>query len=331
MKSAYAFTLFLLLIAHIAAPAQAANDRSWFDRLIEPDRIQLTLVTDVSALIRNKNTVEYQSGALNAADGKSYDVEVRPRGKFRRRVSEIPPLKIKIKKKLLRAEGLVDSLNELKLVLPTTFDPEGEALVIREYLAYRMFERLSPLSARARLIDLTMINTDANENRSNYTCKAILLEDEEETAARLGGAILDAYGLTPDSLPADQMALIAVFQYMIGNTDWNIPEQRNIRFIRMTGGKIIPVPFDFDFCGLVNAPYASPTADSGLRNVRQRFLMAEGLGTAELAGALRVIREQQQYFYTLIRDCPFPDKSSDQLVAYLDAFYRETPSWEKGR
>ena len=83
---------------------------------------------------------------------------------------------------------MVDSLNELKLVLPTTLDEAGSELVIREYLVYRMYEQLSPYSVRARLINLTLLNTNV-EQVGSTTVKAILLEDEEETAARLGGSL----------------------------------------------------------------------------------------------------------------------------------------------
>ena len=49
---------------------------------------------------------------LTDADGKTYQVEIKPRGKYRRKVCEEPPLKVKFSKKALRAEGL-DTLNEV--------------------------------------------------------------------------------------------------------------------------------------------------------------------------------------------------------------------------
>ena len=203
---------------------------SIFEHLSNTEGAALTLSTDVSALISEKYATEYQPGTLTTADGKSYSTLVRPRGKYRRKIAPIPPLKLKFKKKVLEAEGL-DTLNEIKLVLPSVLDARGDELVVREYLAYRMYEHLSPASVRARLIDLTLVNTGLG-NQQQYKVKAILLEDEEETAARLNGKLVDFYGMSLDSFSAQQAALVATFQCMIGNTDWSVEEQRNVRFIR---------------------------------------------------------------------------------------------------
>jgi hypothetical protein len=273
---------------------------------------------------------EYQPAILSTADGKSYALGVRPRGKFRRRIAEIPPLKLKIKKKVLAAEGLVDSLNELKLVLPITLDETGNELVIREYLVYRMYEQVSPYCVRARLINLTLLNTDAKKGNSR-TVKAILLEDAEETAARLGGTMLDdTFGMTTDSLHTGQAALTTMFQYMIGNTDWNIAEYRNLRFLRKSDGVLIPIPFDFDFCGFVDAPYATPIAGVGLRSVQDRHLMAGTLAPEALQEAAQLLYQQRHAFRDLCRSGLLPAKSSQFAEEYLEEYFKEVRQKETG-
>lgn len=291
----------------------------------------LTLYTDISAFIANKNSGEYLPGTLTEAGGHSWKVSVKPRGKYRRKICAIPPLKVKVKKKLLEAEGL-DTLNELKLVLPCTLDEKGETLLLREYLTYRMFEQISPYSARARLINLTLLNAGLG-NEARYTVKAFLLEDEEETVARIGGELVEYFGMTPDSLATDQAALTAVFQYMIGNTDWNITEQRNVRFIRQASGKIILVPFDFDFCGFVNAPYATPTAGTGLTSVRERYLMADGIPEAALTQALHILQTAQSDMYRICQSGAVAPAEAAKLVDYLDSFFRkaEKNNWKNLR
>ncbi|MCK6694537.1 MAG: hypothetical protein L6Q97_20870 [Thermoanaerobaculia bacterium] len=317
-------TLPALLAAALlfwAAATLSAQSRpaSFFERLTPEDKVALTLSTDVSALIANKNKVDYQPAKLTTLEGKTYELQVKSRGKFRRKIAEIPPLKLKIKKKVLEAEGL-DTLNEIKLVLPCTLDENGNELVLREYLAYRMFERLTPNSARARLVDLTLLNTGAG-NKPRYTLKAILLEDEEETAARLGGTMLDFYGMTTDSLETRQAALTVLFQYMIGNTDWNIAEQRNVRFMRTANGEILMIPFDFDFAGFVNAPYATPNADTGLKNIRDRYLMSDKLDSKALESAYRAMQAARQDFNRICRSAFVAPDEAAKLVEYLDSFY----------
>lgn len=327
-KFIYLATLLVSVLNSSLLLAQTSV--SLFDQLSSTEKIQLSLKTDVSALIINKNTVDYQEGILSSADGKSYTIGVRPRGKFRRRISDIPPLKLKIKKKLLAAEGLIDSLNELKIVLPTTLDKSGDELVIREYLAYRMFEQVSPYATRARLIDLILVNTNA-QDPGKYTVKAILLEDEEETAARLGGVMVERFGMTTDSLDSDQTALMIMFQYMIGNTDWEIPFQRNIRFLKTADGKYFPIPFDFDFAGLVNAPYATPMAGLGIRSVRERHLMANGMADTMLKTAGQKIAEHQQSIRAMCNTGLLPEKNSRNLNEYMDQFFTEIHRDQSGR
>ncbi len=325
MKHLLKLTAFLLL-SPFNLPAQpTAAPQSLFEKLSPTENAPITLTTNFTALKQDKKMIDYQDGLLSGADGKTYHIGVRPRGKFRRRIAEVPPLKLKIKKKLLAEAGLVDSLNEIKLVLPTTMDENGNELVIREYLVYRMYELVSPYAVRARLVNLTMINTNPdNKNPRTFMAKAILLEDEEETEARLGGKMIeDHFGMTMDSLQREQAALITVFQFMIGNTDWNIAEHRNLRFLRLPAGDLVPIPFDFDFCGFVNAPYATPKAETGLRNVQERHLMADALPVEFIKAAARKIQQQQEAFRRLCRSGLLPEKSSRSAESYLESYFKE--------
>lgn len=314
-------TRILLCLALAVQTAWATQNPSLYERLATGTDVRLTISTDVSALIENKNTEDYISAILVSTDGKKYEASVKPRGKFRRRISEIPPLKIKVKKKILLAEGL-DTLNELKLVLPTSLDEAGNERVVREYLAYQMYERISPYHVRAKLVTLTLQNTGI-QHEKNYTVKAILLEDEEETAARLGGTILERYGTTMDDLETEQAALMAVFQYMIGNTDWSLSDFRNVRLLQTTTGTIVPIPFDFDFCGFVDAPYATPMSESGLRSVRERFLMADGLTDEAIKKAAKTLLDQRASFAELCRAGHVSEKIAEKCVKYLDSFFKE--------
>ena len=64
----------------------------------------------------------------------------------------------------------------------------------------------------------------------------------------------------PDSMLMDQAGLVAMFEYMIGNTDWDISMMRNVRLIQAAeSGKVCVVPYDFRFFR------------SGQRTIRQSF------------------------------------------------------------
>ena len=311
---------FLIPYQHLA---QTSPDLpSVFEQLTPQEGVKMTLETDLTTIIANKKTNQYFPGSLITADGKTYKIELRPRGKYRRKVAEIPPLKIKFKKKDLKAEGL-DTLNEIKLVLPCFDNALGDELIVKEYIAYKMFEKLTGASIRARLIRLTL--RDTHVEKSKKTMMAILVEDEEETVARMNGQVVEQYGIPTDSLMTNQAALVAMFEYMIGNTDWEIAMVRNVRLIRSneSSGKVLVIPYDFDFSGLVSAPYSSPASETGLKTVRNRFLMSNGLKTESLKKAAKMIRAAKKDLYSLCNSKYLSTTTSEEMIHYLDTFFNQ--------
>lgn len=300
--------------------AQApAKKSSAFEYIAQHEGANMQMELDLTELINNKKSNNYHPAAITLEDGTTMALEVRPRGKFRRRVSEVPPLKLKFDKKGMRALGL-DTLNEVKMVLPSSFDQEGEIRLLREYVAYRLYERVSPYYVRARLVHLTL--RDNHVEKTYPTVWVILLEHDEELAVRLEGSVEQQFGMGADSLETTSAALNAVFQYMIGNTDWSIADARNIyQFRPSKGGKIIPVPYDFDFSGLVGAPYATPTKESGLSNVRDRVLINSGLSESDIRTAIETFKSAES---DLLKLCAIPQLEEDQVKSlqdYLGGFF----------
>ncbi len=324
-----AFLLFC-----VAQPVTAQQAPSIFSKLTASEGEKMTLELDLTTLVAQKKSNDYFPAALIASDGTAYKVEVRPRGKYRRKNAYYPPLKLKFKKKELLQAGL-DTLNEIKLVLPSFDSKLGEELVIREYLAYRIFEHLSPASVKARLIRLTL--KDTHVEKSKKTMYAVLVEDQEETCARMGGVEVEEYGIPADSLNTNQAALMVIFQYMIGNTDWEISMLRNVRLIRTSqSSKILAMPYDFDFSGLVSAPYSSPSSDTGLKTVRDRFLMANGLDREALKRALESIKKEKSAIYDICRHKSLSRDAISDMLHFLDTFFdsvsdsSEVPQMMKG-
>jgi hypothetical protein len=206
-------------------------------------------------------------------------------------------------------------------VVPCFSDPNGEELLLREYVAYRMFERISPNSVRARLVRVTFRDKHVEKDRDPVYC--ILLEHEEQVSARLRGRIVDSYNIPMDSLDVDQAALTAVFEYMIGNTDWGIEDGRNLHMLKPSNiGKIRLIPFDFDFAGLVNAPYATPKAETGLKNVKERRLMAGGISKEALRRAVETVKGAKADLI-LLCNAEFLSKSSvKDMNRYMETFFQ---------
>lgn len=307
---------FFTIALYAQAPAAVS---SVFEYLTAKEGTAVQLEFDVTELVENKRKNDYYPANIRLEDGTTLALEVRSRGKFRRRLCEVPPLKMKFAKKELRKFSL-DTLNEVRLVLPCTFTPDDEALLLREYLAYRMYEKLSPYHVKARLIRLTL--RDRHTEQSRPTVWAILLQHDEELAAKLGGTVVEQFGLTSDSTDTYYTAMNAAFQYMIGNTDWSLRDNRNLyQFRPAQGGKIIPIPYDFDFSGLVDAPYATPTKEYGLTTVRDRALIADGLSERDVKRAIKTLVEHETFLMDACNRAHLDAKHLKAVQQYLGDFF----------
>jgi len=313
------FFILFLFLSHFLWGQSAPAPKTIFEYLSQQEAAQITLETDLTTIMANRYSNDYLPAMLTLADGKSFVVRVQPKGKFRRKTAEVPPLKIKFPKKTLLEQGL-DTLNEVRLVLPCYDSPRGDNLLIKEYLIYRMFEHLTDQCVRARLVRVTL--RDNHVERSSKKMYGLLIEDNEETAARLQGALVEQYGLPYDSMVLEQAALVAMFQYMIGNTDWDLPMMRNVRLVRPQDSKILLVPYDFDFSGLVSAPYASPSSESGLMTVRERFLMANGIPRTALRQAAKTLKDARRDLIEICSNKHLPRDISYEMTRYLDTFFK---------
>lgn len=307
--------------AQTASPQQSNSSQTIFELLTQKEAAKMTLETDLTTIIEQKKSTQYFPGTLRTDEGKMYRVELKTRGKFRRKVSIFPPLKLKFKKKDLVADGL-DTLNEIKLVLPCYESELGDELIVREYLAYRMYEHLTGVSLRARLIKLTI--RDTHVEKSRRPMYAILLEDEEELVKRLNGSLNENYGVPVDSMNINQAALAVMFEYMIGNTDWEISMLRNVRLVKTPeSGKTLVIPYDFDFSGLVSAPYSSPSSETGLKTVRDRYLMASGLQTDALKKALKALASSKNAFIGMCDNKYLNKSATNDMIRFLTLFFEK--------
>jgi hypothetical protein len=158
---------------------------------------------------------------------------------------------------------------------------EYEQYVLLEYLIYRVYNTLTPLSFRVRLARITY--EDSEGDRDTVTRYGFLIEHEEAVAERTGWTSIVAPLVPPDVIDPEDLALIGVFQYMIGNPDWSAFQAgpgnseccHNTKPMGTPVGPVFSVPYDFDLSGLLNTRYANRLYSGnleklGLRNVRQR-------------------------------------------------------------
>ncbi len=295
-----------------------------FDLLSYDEIAEIELELDMDTLMGRKKTDTYTHGRITFERGKkqtmSIPVNVRARGKFRRMKCSFPPLKLKFKKSDLAAHGL-NEFNELKLVTHCLDEKEmSKELILREYLVYKMFNLLTPYSFRVQLAKVTYVDT--GKKGKKIKSWGILIEDEEDLAQRIGGKKVNRMGVKADSLDTYQENLVSLFQFMISNADWSILLNRNVQLVEMPKGNFLMVPYDFDYSGVVAAPYARPSVELSQSSIRQRVFMGHADTVEELLPAAQYLLSKQAEIQELIDDCPqLSSFSKSDIVAYLLGFY----------
>jgi hypothetical protein len=268
---------------------------------------------------------------LNAEEGSlELDVEIRVRGNFRaqRKNCSFPPLRMDMGGDQLR-HTVFEGQSRLRLVTHCRDQRNDRGqYVLQEYLAYRVFNLLSDLSVQVRLARITYVDTEGT--RDPFTRYAFFLEDYNETAARSGWELLKLPQMPPDQIDQGRLATFEVFQFMIGNTDWSVAFAsegedyccHNAVMMGTMVGPVLPVPFDFDWAGVVDAPYATPDSRLNIRSVRQRKFWGICKPREVVEGAFPLFDEKREEIYELYRAQEGLDERQIQKsLEYYDEFY----------
>jgi hypothetical protein len=254
-----------LWLGLIASHSLLAQNTDLFD---QHDLLEVELRVDLLALQADRGkTVDYHPAGLRYVaeeDTLSVLTEVRTRGHFRRQpqVCEFPPLKLKIGKKT-RQGTLFAAHDELKLVAHCKEDE----LVLREYLLYRIYDLLSDHSLRVRPIRITY--RDLRGAVPPETHLAFFLEHQDVADDRMQATQMEDMRLQPSMIDPDNLVLVSLFSYMIGNSDWDVLLEKNVRIFQIPEeDRPILLPYDFDWSGAVGARYTGLGKDYPYRRLK---------------------------------------------------------------
>src|SRR6267378_5406877 len=268
------------------APTDSTESRARSRLFDAADPLQLTLTADFGAIAKQRGTEKKsQPGVLAyvtaTGDSVMLDVQLRTRGHFRLNICHYPPLKVGFDKAKTAHTIFAHTGSSLKLTVQCRGDRSNANYLLEEYLIYRAYNLLTERSFRARLAHVTY--ADAKGKHPPEMRYALFVEDDDRMARRNQAEVFEQKGVTQNDVDVEQMGLLAVFQYMIGNTDWAVSALHNIVLIRDSTGDMYPVPYDFDWSGVIWTPYAQPDPSLGTRTVRQRTFRGMCLAPEELA------------------------------------------------
>jgi hypothetical protein len=290
--------------------------------------LSISLKASVKSLKRDTNDSTYLEGNLRFSPEEgtsdSIDLRVRARGNFRKTQCYFAPLTLKFRKSDIEGT-LFEGNKELKLVLPCQIGSSSDDLVLKEFLAYKLYEIFSPYHYQSRLVYMDFTEVKGKRDRQ-HDLLGILLEDHGTLAKRMDGKRVKR-NMPPQMQDAEASIQNNMFQYAIGNTDFSIRRQHNQKLYYIQG-KYLSIPYDFDMCGLVNAPYATvsntQTLDCEPFDVTERCYKGYARDTALVQQVRRQFLEARPRAMQTLKSLePYFKDDQQYKVAenYLESFF----------
>ncbi len=329
-KRVWAGAIVGLAALCIGAPATAQTPL-----FSEDSELPITIEGPINEIVRRaaRNT-EAAPAALTIGEQR-FDMELSPRGFSRRTrgICQFPPLRIDLSGPgATRRETIMRGQNRLKLVTRCRSGANYEQLIVLEYLTYRLYNEITPLSYRVRPVRTTYRDSDGR--RREDVQFNFVIEDVDDLASRNQLEAIDVQsGEVPSSqLNPQQASLVGMFQFMIGNLDWDMVQgppgeecchNGKLLAVNETARQnVIPVPYDFDYSGFVNAPYAVPPEGTPVRDVRQRYYRGLCRFNEHAPAAAEHFRSRRERLYAVIAgETRLTEARRNQARQYIENFF----------
>lgn len=291
----------------------------------DQDVIEMTLSTDIRGLQNQKGDDVFQEGTVTMKFPDSTviteNVQVGARGKFRRGYCRIPPIMLNFR--TTTGNSRFQSLGKLKLVIGCGIKPSDEELLLKEYLVYKLYNLMEEKSFRVRLLKTNYV--DSKGRNKSFTQYSFLIEDDADMARRNNCKKKEHGQYLTEATDRNTMTMVALFEYMISNTDWSVPNNHNVKLIFDRNNEAAPphaVPYDFDYCGLVDASYAIPHEIIGTEKVTERVYRGFPRTIEEIQITLDVFRQKKSDIYAVINNFSLlSTRTKKTMTDFLDEFF----------
>jgi len=297
---------------------------SLLQEIRQDSAIDLYLALDWKEIEKKKKEKTYVPAKVilvtAGRDSIRLDAKVRTRGHMRLDICSFPPLKLKFDKGEL-SDHKLSPQDEMDIVNHCEESDTHDQLLLKEYLAYKLWELVSPYYFKVQLIRLHYLKTDGSQ--AHGTAYAFLMENTDELVERLGGRRNKTPVISTSAVERESMLRVALFEYMIGNTDWYITNRHNLEFVAIPGFKVlVPIPYDFDYSGLVSAPYAAHHESIDLPSVTSRYYQGWCASEEEVRNVLKSFLDQKEKILSTPHHIQgLNEKSVAYTITYLKSFF----------
>ncbi|HEY4874188.1 MAG TPA: hypothetical protein VIH86_01320 [Puia sp.] len=318
-------TLLLLCICALQLTNAQSNTEFREAFFKDTSMLNLTIVTNTSKLFKNNKQgfILPAAAVTKLADGTNVNdrIEIEVRGHFRHDYCYVPPLKVIFN---FDKSSVLSSLKSLKLVNECKVSNTYDQYILKEFIAYKIYNLITDMSFRVRL--LTVNFADSLGKKKPTTVHSFLLEDIKDVAKRNDCEQYRKGNLVTEATNRRQMTMVAVFEYLIGNTDWAVSVNHNTKLIYSAKDTTIRpyvIPYDFDYSGFVNTEYAIPDERLNIENVRQRLYRGFPRTMQELNNILYIFQQQKEKIYATVNNFDLLTPASKRdLTGFLDDFYK---------
>lgn len=315
----------------IEAVSDTIPNLNIFDNDIPMD---LTLKYDITSFIRNKMKGEYLDAELHVKY-KDYEasknIRLKARGNNRRQTCFFPPIYLNFKTNPIQHSELA-GIKKIKLVTHCSTSKSYTNYILKEFLIYKLYNLISEQSFRVKLINLKYIDTGKKER--NYEKFGFLIEPVELLTKRTNSVEVEASVINKDDIIAEEADVLALFQYMIGNTDWRTKAGHNTKFIKSLtkiSAQVSPVPYDFDYSGFVGTHYSFPQTWTSIESVQEREYLGYCRDNDEAyLKAVSVFQSKKSEIIKTIESFNYlPEKEREDVLDYVASFYELIEQPEK--
>jgi hypothetical protein len=327
--------IFLCIIVYLSygIPCQAQSVKiSKNDFFLDERPVEMVLSTDIRSLGKPTKTPVYQPAMLFCRyPDSSYKhelIKLKRRGKYRNEKCYLASILLNFKNP---TSPSFSKLDQLKWVGGCSKGDYAEQLILKEFLAYKIYNLLTGMSYRVRLIKATY--KDTLNKVKPYSQYAFLIEDTKNMAKRNKCVEIKSDNFHTEHTNRNQMTLAAMFEYMIGNTDWSVTMRHNIKLIvpkKDTLSRPYTIPYDFDHSGFVNANYAVPPEQLGIRSVTNRVYRGYARNIGEIESIASLFNQKKPSIDSLINYfVPLNEGNRKMIQNYLEGFFEITNNKNK--
>lgn len=332
MKNLRPFILLLILMVagidfQVMASFQNRDSVAYTDLFSEEKPLRIDLYADYVSLLDDvsdnrvyhdaKFTLKNQSSAF-----RDMAVRLKTRGHFRLRkqTCNFPPLRFKFEAD--QAKGTVfQGQNKLKYVSHCQNDKNDyEQHTLEEFLIYRMYNVFTDYSYQVRLARVNFIDVNGQDTIQRY---GFFIEDKTHMADRIGRQVLKFRNVKQYQVLRSNMLVLSLFQYMIGNCDWDVSRLHNLDLMSVNEHSLpVAVPYDFDWSAIIAHDYFVPDPQIDLEAKYKRRYKSYRWTDEEFEAAFNIFHEHRDELMIMISDFEYLDNDNRlKLLAYISEFY----------